>query len=94
MVIVHAEHPQSHGQIHRQAAIATVGAQRGGQIVGQRAPIGRGHGQTAQQTGREQQRASPQSSHPAAMLGQQQKEAENRSGTMEMGGGGETHKTT
>ncbi len=76
MVIVHAENPQSHGHIHRHAAIAAVEAQQGRQVVGLRELSRGGQGQTCRpkQAGREQQRESPQSSHPAAMLGQQERE--------------------
>lgn len=97
MVIVHAENPQSHGKIHRQAAIAAVQAQRGGQVVGLRELSRGGQGQTCgpEQAGRE----SPQGSHPAAMLGQQRRErqGENGTGVMETGGGHThtyTHETT
>lgn len=75
MVVVHAENPQSHGQIHRRAAIAAVEAQQGGQVVGLRELSRWGQGQTQrpEQAGREQQRGLPQSSHPAAMLEQQER---------------------
>ena len=53
MVVVHTENPQSHGQIHRQAAIAAVEAQRGGQVVGLRALSEGGQAQTSQHAGRD-----------------------------------------
>lgn len=69
MVIVHAENPQSNGKIHRQAAIAAVDAQQGGQVVGLRELRGQSQTHRPEQAGRQQQRESPQSSHSAAMLG-------------------------
>lgn len=98
MVIVHAENPQSPGQIHRKAAIAAVDAQEGGQIVGLGEFSWGCEGQTCrpQQAGREQQRERPHSSHPAAMLGQQGPErlGENGTGVRGVGGGQAAHTYT
>ena len=96
MVIVHAENPQSPGQIHRQAAIAAVDAQQGGQVVGLRELSWGCEGQTCrpqQAAGREQQRECPHSSHPAAMLGQQGLERLGENGTGGWGGRGRASHT-
>lgn len=95
MVIVHAEHPESHGQIHGQAATAVVEAPHGGQAAG-RPRYHRGRTRGPKQAGREQQRESPQGGHPAAMLGQKEREGHRErmgKGVMEVGGENNTDRS-